>query len=127
MRAADALEKVTRAQPGRLARFKPTLLRLARTAGQQELRWHLAQLLPRLDLTAQERARAARILRGYLRDPSSIVRTFALQALADLATQYPAMWPGVHRRLRAAATRGTPAMRARARRILHRRDQLSFT
>jgi hypothetical protein len=52
---------------------------------QQEVRWHVAQLLPRLALTASRRARAITILRGFVDDDSRIVWTFAMQALADLA------------------------------------------
>ena len=48
MRAADALEKATRARPDWLTVFKNTLLRLATESEQQEVRWHLAQILPRL-------------------------------------------------------------------------------
>src|SRR5262245_1189854 len=55
MRAADALEKVTVHQPELLRPHKRALLTLANRAKQQELRWHLAQLIPRLRLTRRER------------------------------------------------------------------------
>ena len=51
---------------------------------QQEVRWHFP-LLPRLALTPPQRAQAITILRGFLDDDSRIVRTFAMQAVADLA------------------------------------------
>jgi hypothetical protein len=59
---------------------------------QQEVRWHVAQMLPRLALTLGERDRAAATLIDYLRDPSSIERTFAMQALADLARHARRVW-----------------------------------
>jgi hypothetical protein len=42
-------------------------------------------MLPRLPLTAAERDLAVEILTGFLDDDSRIERTFAMQALADLA------------------------------------------
>jgi hypothetical protein len=118
MRAADALEKASAADPGLLRAHARTLLALARHARQQELRWHLAQMLPRLPLTAEQRRQAAASLGSYLRDRSSIVRTFAMQALADLAQSDAGLRTGVVRRLRRLASTGTPAMRARGRRLL---------
>jgi HEAT repeat protein len=120
MRAADALEKATRAHPVRLTPFKTTLLRQARSSGQHEVRWHLAQLLPRLPLTRRERASAVTTLHEYLQDRSSIVRTCALQALADLAAVDPALRPAVRATIEAAMVDGTPAMRARGRKLLAR-------
>src|SRR5215470_2046903 len=48
MRAADAAEKVSRARPELLRRHKRELLALFAEATQQELRWHLAAMIPRL-------------------------------------------------------------------------------
>lgn len=118
MRAADALEKVTREHPDWLRPFKRRLLRLAAESTQQEVRWHLAQLLPRLPLTDGERRRALVLLDGYLDDRSAIVRTFALQALADVGGDHPATSSAVRRRIARAAESGTPAMQARARKLL---------
>jgi hypothetical protein len=121
MRAADALEKVSAERPALIGVFTSQLLRLAATAHQQEIRWHLAQMMPRLSLSGRERGRVARSLRRYLADPSSIVRTCALQALAELSFASPRLWPDVKARLEDAVRTGTPAMRARARRLLTRR------
>ncbi len=118
MRAADALEKASRRDASALQKHKHALLRLARCTAQQELRWHLAQMLPRLHLRPSQRRAAARTLQLYLTDPSSIVRTFALQALADLALVDPALRPPALRSLRQAVRTGTPAMRSRATRLL---------
>jgi hypothetical protein len=85
MRAADAAEKVSAQKPQLLARYKSQLLGLLAETTQIELRWHLAQMIPRLNLTASERQRAAGALRRYLDDRSSIVRTWSLNALAELS------------------------------------------
>src|SRR5690349_3152849 len=118
MRAADALEKVSAAHPQLLRPHQRVLLRLARDATQQELRWHLAQLVPRLRLTAHQRLRAAGFFESYLRDRSAIVRTCAMQALADLASVDRRLRARVVRRLRRLTRTGTPAMQARGRRLL---------
>ena len=118
MRAADALEKISCQRPALLAPFKAELLGLAEEATQSELRWHLAQMLPRLPLAAPERNRAVALLRLYLRDRSSIVKTTALQAFFDLAREMPSLEQEVADLLESASRTGTPAMRARSRNLL---------
>ena len=95
MRAADAVEKVSRRYPDVLHPFKVELLGLLSEATQQELRWHLAQMIPRLELSERERHRAAEAFRNYLNDRSSIVKTFAIQGLADLARDDASLRPEV--------------------------------
>ncbi len=118
MRAADAAEKVSVKRPELLAPFKPDLFALAEQTSQAELRWHLAQMIPRLHFASQERERAAAILRGFLGDRSSIVKTSAIQALADLARGIPGMETDVLALLERTCRTGTPAMKARSRRLL---------
>jgi hypothetical protein len=120
MRAADAAEKITRKNPELLTPHKKELLGLMTEATQQELRWHLAVMIPRLSLSTMERQLAISALNGYLEDRSSIVKTFALQGLADLAHGDPATRPGVIDILRDNARNGTPAMKARSRKLLPR-------
>jgi HEAT repeat protein len=124
MRAADAAEKITRADASLLEPHKKELLALLAEAEQQELRWHLTAMIPRLRLGAIERRIAAQVLRGYLDDRSSIVKTFALQGLADLAQDDAKMRPGIIELLRKACRSGTPAMKARSRKLLARLERL---
>ncbi|MBV9671075.1 MAG: hypothetical protein JOZ43_08980 [Acidobacteriales bacterium] len=118
IRAADAAEKVTREHPELLAPFKQELLGLAAETDQHELRWHLAAMIPRLPLEAHERNRAISILKTYLDDKSSIVKTFALQALADLTRNHKTLRSAVIGILESAIRTGTPAMKARSRKLL---------
>jgi hypothetical protein len=118
MCAADAAEKISVQKPGLLAPFKADLMGLLFVAEPQELRWHLALMIPRLTLTKKERQRAAEGLRRYLEDRSSIVKTFALQGLTELAAVERSLLPEVREILGAAERAGTPAMRARARKLL---------
>ncbi len=120
MRAADAAEKVTRKDRGLLLPHKKELLGLMVETEQQELRWHLAAMVPRLSLNSKERQAAISSLQSYLGDRSSIVRTFALRGLADLAQNDPDLRPRVIETLREATRKGTPAMKARSRKLLLR-------
>ena len=120
MRAADAAEKVSLKQPDLLRPFKAELLGLLAETNEQEIRWHLAQMVPRLALTRQECARAASLLRGYLNDRSSIVKTFAMQALADLVSIDATLLPETVDLLHQLTRSGTSAMRARGRKLLER-------
>jgi hypothetical protein len=118
MRAADAAEKVSVKKPRLLDRHKAELLGLLAEAEQIELRWHLALMIPRLRLTAPERHRATSALQLYLEDRSSIVKTFALQGLVDLSQNDASLRIKVKQLLEQAVQSGTPAMRARARKLL---------
>jgi hypothetical protein len=118
MRAADAAEKVSLQKPKLLQPFKAELLGLLAETTEQELRWHLAQMVPRLTLTSPERAHAASTLRTYLDDRSSIVKTFAMQGLADLAVADERLLPVTMELLERLTRTGTPAMRARGRKLL---------
>lgn len=118
MRAADAAEKITVTQPELLKSHKQELLGLLDEAEQIELRWHLALMVPRLELSEPERARTAAALQRYLEDRSSIVKTFALQGLADLARQDARLRETAKRILEESLRTGTAAMKARARKLL---------
>jgi HEAT repeat protein len=118
MRAADALEKISRDQPAILVPFKTVLLSVAAESAEQEVQWHAAQMLPRLPLTRKDTERAVSILHGYLADRSAIVNVCALQALADLASRDRSLVPMAVVAMEAACRTGTPAMRARGKKLL---------
>jgi len=117
MRAADAVEKVSLRRPDLLRPFKAKLLRLLDEATQQELRWHLAQIIPRLRLSKKDCRRAAVAFRLYLSDRSSIVKTTAMQAMADLAYIDDELIPEVRKLLTKLTRSGTAGMRARGRKL----------
>jgi hypothetical protein len=118
MRAADAAEKISAQRAELLHPFKAELLGLAGETSQQELRWHLALMIPRLPLTRAERKRAMALLKEFLNDRSSIVKTCALQGLAVLAQGEPELRSEVIGVMEQASRTGTPAMKARARKLL---------
>jgi hypothetical protein len=118
MRAADAVEKSTRRRPELLRPWKRCLLEQISTLHEKEVRWHIAQLIPRLSLTPSEKDMAVQILMGYLSDESSIVKTFSMQALADLAKRDAGLRLQVAPLIERLTQTGTPAMRSRGRKLL---------
>jgi hypothetical protein len=118
MRVADVAEKVSAQKPRLLDRHKSQLLGLLAETRQIELRWHLAQMIPRLKLTGPERQRSAAALRDYLNDRSSIVRTWSLNALAELSQNESMLRAETKQLLEGALRSGTAAMKARARHLL---------
>jgi hypothetical protein len=118
MRSADAVEKITREHPEYLKPYKAQLIQHVAAIEQQEVRWHVAQILPRLDLSDKERSRVAEILMSYLHDESKIVKTMSMQALAELAEQDAGLLPQVMELLKELVETGSPAMRSRGRRLL---------
>ena len=118
MRAGDAAEKISRTNAEYLEPYKAVLLQVAATTEQPSLRWHLAQMIPRLALDAGERRSVVGVLKRYLDDPSAIVKTCAMQALADIARADPSLRRSVLPAIRKATETGTAAMRARGERLL---------
>jgi hypothetical protein len=118
MRASDAIEKISRQRPEWLAPHKLDFLGLAGGTDQIEVRWHMAQILPRLPLTPRERVVAIDILFDYLKDRSSIVKTHAMQGLADFAAHDPKLKSKILPLLEELTEIGTAAMRARGRKLL---------
>ncbi|MBV8818828.1 MAG: hypothetical protein JO022_10765 [Acidobacteriaceae bacterium] len=118
-RAADAIEKVTANRPELLQPFKNEVLGLLPEAWPAAVRWHLAQMVPRLDLNSSERTHAMQLMEGYLGDESSIVRAFAMTSLAQLAAACDRdVRAQVTKKIRRMEKTGTPAVKARARKIL---------
>jgi hypothetical protein len=75
-------------------------------------------MLPRLELTEKERETAVEILLHYLDDDSRIVKTFSMQALADLAQTDASLRPRVVPLLEELTETGSSAMKSRGRRLL---------
>ena len=93
MHASDAMEKVTLEHPEYLLPYKRQLMELAANSEQNEVRWHMAQMLPRLKLNHKETISFVNILLAYLSGNSSIVNTFVMQAFSDIAKYDEALRP----------------------------------
>ena len=118
MRSANAVEKITALHPDFLEPYKTTIIEEVAPIDQQEVRWHVAQMVPRLELRETEVNEVSDILFGYLDDDSKIVKTFSMQALADLAQQHAGLIPQVTQILEEPTRTGSPAMKSRGRKLL---------
>jgi len=118
MRASDAAEKITKIHPEWLVPYKKLFLDKIVKIKQQEVRWHTAQILPRLKLTKTERKRVFGLLLIYLEDKSRIVKTSTMQALADIAIQDNTYLNQVRRLLSSLIKEGSPAMKTRGKKLL---------
>jgi hypothetical protein len=87
MRAADSIEKVSRRHSVYLDKHKTALLGMIADATDKELKWHLAQLVPRLKLDDDEKNNAFEIFKRWLlnENESNIVRVNSIQALYELS------------------------------------------
>lgn len=121
MRAADALEKITRSHQELVQVHKKRLLSILEESTQQEVQWHLAQILPRLILSRDEQTDVYALLsRNFHESDSAIVKTWSLQAMADFTSHLPDKRDEVKRVADEAVKSGTPALKSRARKILER-------
>lgn len=98
--------------------WKEELLGLLVESRAIKLRWHLVLIITQLMLTRPECRRVADVLTGWLDDRSSIVKTCAMQGLAELTQQDKSMKDEVLDLLRDLTRSGTPAMRARGRQLV---------
>jgi hypothetical protein len=119
LRVTDAMEKLTRDHPEWLAPYSERLLG-ATGSDLKEVRWHLAQMLPRIALTPEKKKRVVDVLMDYLSDSSSIVKTFAMQSLADLSRGDAALRRRIIRLIEGLVQTGTPAMKSRGRKLLQK-------
>ena len=117
MRCADAAEKISAVHPEVLRPHKVTLLYELTLVEQAEVRWHVAQMLPRLEWDRREQTKVCDILTTYLEDQSRIVQTCALQALFDLAQRYVQWRPAVKVQLRKFSVTGSPALKSRVKKL----------
>jgi len=118
MRAADAAEKIAVQHPDYLEPHKTVLIDRVAAIDQREVRWHVAQILPRLALNEGERRRVVEILFGYLEDRSRIVQVNAMQALADLAQDDEVLRQSVLEAVSVLTETGGASVRSRGRRLL---------
>jgi hypothetical protein len=118
MRAADALEKASRSRPDLLTAHKATLLGSIAEINQQEVRWHLLQILPRLSLTADEQCEWFKRAVQWMQSDSRIVAAEALSALFELARSDESLRAQAVMIAVQALDGPPPALRARARKLL---------
>jgi len=80
----------------------------------------MAQIIPRLNLTVDERHQVVQILFSYLEDSSKIVQTNSLQALVELASEDDELFLKVRQAVEHLVESGSPAVKNRAEKLLPR-------
>jgi len=122
MRVADVVEKVTINKPDLLTSHKQEVISVLETAKQQEVCWHIAQIVPRLNYTKEEKNQVISALKGNLSHKSKIVQVFSMQALADLAKGDEHLQIEVIKIIKNKQKTGSPALKSRARKLLETID-----
>lgn len=121
MRSADAIEKVTRRHPKLLQAHQASLSQQLHRAIQQEVRWHLAQLMPRLTWTEDEAADIVQMLTDWIdTETSNIVIVNSLQAIFDLSAMHPRFRDELKVLLETQLETGSPAVKSRSKKLLQK-------
>ncbi len=91
MRAADVAEKISVQHPEWLNANKKWLFKLSKGPSEKELKWHLALMIPRLNLTKTETGECWKLLADWAlnRSESKIVRVNSIQGLFEMLTHAP--------------------------------------
>lgn len=119
MRAVDAVEKLTSKHPEFLKPHKSQLLSVLKSADHKELKWHIAQLIPRVDLSEDELQKVWHTLAYWVqnKNESKIVRVNALQGLFDLSKANPELKAELNNIIADAEHEMIPSLQARIRKI----------
>ncbi len=117
-RAARTLKKIAERDAAALYAWRKALLQEAFRAVDVRVQWNLSIVVGRLPLKGADKAVAVELMFERLRDGSGLNRTMAMQALMDLSEGDAGLRARVMPLVREALKGGTPAMRARARRLL---------
>ncbi len=112
------MKKISERDAGALFAWRKALLNEAFRAVDVRVQWNLSIVLGRLPLKGADKALAVELMFERLRDVSGLNRTMAMQALMDFSEGDVGLRARVVPIVRKALEGGTPAMRARARRLL---------
>lgn len=119
MRTADAIEKITRTFPLFLEPHKTAIFSLCTSADHIELKWHLAQLLPRIPVSEKEFMWVWNCLAGWAINTkeSRIVRANSFEGLFILLKTRIEMKPDFERMLTKIIDENIPSLNARIKKL----------
>jgi hypothetical protein len=117
-RAARTLKKIAERDGAGLFAWRKKLLEEAFRAVDVRVQWNLTIVVGKLPLKGADKALAVDLMFERLRDVSGLNRTFALQALVDLSEGDAGLRARLTPIVREFLEHGTPAMKARARKLL---------
>ena len=119
MRAAHVMEKASRNKPEFLAHHKAAILEFMNTADIKHVKWHLAMMVSRLDLTYDEVGKVWDVLTRWAKDKkeSRIVRTNAIQTLFDLVKHHNELQTDLKLTVQQVKEENIPSILARLRKL----------
>jgi hypothetical protein len=117
-RAARTLKKISEVDGGALFPWRKALIDEAFRAKDVRVQWNLSLVLGRLPLGGRDKAVVVDLMFERLQDKSGLNRTCALQALMDLSAEDAALRRRVRPILAEFLESGTPAMKARAKKLM---------
>lgn len=119
MRAADVIEKVSKSHAEFLQAHTDELIEIFKKAGNKELKWHLAQLIPRLELNSVNSKTLLDLLYQWVLDKqnSRIVRVNALQSVFELSCESKLKLGKLKQLLAQLKEESIPSINARIRKI----------
>ena len=123
MRASYVAMRVAEQNPGSVKPFANELLKNLERYKQQEVRWHVPQLLVHLDLTKAQRKRAYEVVMEWAEtDKSKIVGYFGFQAAADFAELDEDLLEDFIPRIKLANKTGAKSIQNRCKKIAKQLD-----
>jgi hypothetical protein len=123
MRASYVAMRVAEKNPRSVGPYRDELLANLTLFTQQEVRWHVPQLLVHVDLSMGQRKRAYEVCMEWAEtDKSKIVGYYSLQAAADFADADPVLRQDFVPRVRKAHATGSPSVKSRCRKIAKQLD-----
>jgi GrpB-like predicted nucleotidyltransferase (UPF0157 family) len=127
MRTADAIEKITLTNPEYLNNHKKKIIGLCKISENIELKWHLALLVSRIELSDKESGIIWQILTHWATDKkeSKIVRVNSIQGLFNLISQKPELIEDFNLTISEIENEKIPSINARIRKIRNAGHQAS--
>ncbi len=121
MRTADAIEKITIEHPEYLLKHKKKILELCIRAESKELKWHLALLLPRIELNIKENRKALNILKQWAMDKQEyrIVRVNSVQGLFELSQKHKNITKELEHIFHKLYKENIPSLKARIKKLTY--------
>lgn len=119
MRTADAIEKITLQNPEYLIEYNQDIITLITTAVDKELKWHLALIASRLNLTVIELGIIWDKLTQWAKDKkeSKIVRVNSIQTLFDLSNKNVELKRDFDLTIQEVEAENIPSINARLRKL----------
>jgi hypothetical protein len=120
LRSSNVVERISASRPDLLQPFARRLLDETARSPQGDVQRQVAQVLPRIQLTEEQRRQAESVLMAYLNGRSSVARAAATKALTDFALKDPAMRARIGPMLGDLARTGGAAVAVKGRKLLER-------